>query len=56
MVIFESKPRWLMAQVRVFSMGAKVQTENTKLSVPGAGSYEIKSKVSFQSGFVRAQE
>ncbi len=28
-----------------FSMGAKVQTENTKLNVPGAGQYEIPSKV-----------
>jgi len=28
------------------SMGAKVQTENTKLNVPGAGSYESPSKVS----------
>lgn len=27
-------------------MGAKVQTENTKLNVPGAGSYESPSKVS----------
>jgi len=27
-------------------MGAKVQSENTKLNVPGAGSYEFKSKVS----------
>jgi len=27
-------------------MGAKVQTENTKLKVPGAGQYEIPSKVS----------
>ena len=29
-----------------FSMGAKVQTENTKLNVPGAGSYDPPSKVS----------
>ena len=29
-----------------FSMGAKVQTENTKLNVPGAGSYNPPSKVS----------
>lgn len=28
-----------------FSMGAKVATENTKLNVPGAGSYEAKSKL-----------
>ena len=27
-------------------MGAKVQTENTKLNVPGAGTYEFNSKVS----------
>lgn len=26
-------------------MGAKVQTENTKLVVPGAGSYEYKSNI-----------
>lgn len=31
-------------------MGAKVQTENTKLSVPGAGQYEIPSKVSDRFG------
>ena len=37
-------------------MGAKVQTENTKLKVPGAGTYEIGSKVSFDTGFVRAQK
>ena len=29
-----------------YSMGAKVQTENTKLVVPGAGAYESTSKVS----------
>lgn len=28
-----------------FSMGAKVQTENTKLNVPGAGTYESPSKL-----------
>ena len=32
--------------VLMLSMGAKVQTENTKLNVPGAGSYESPSKVS----------
>ena len=29
------------------SMGAKVQTENTKINVPGAGTYEAQSKVRF---------
>ena len=33
----------------MLSMGAKVQTENTKLNVPGAGSYESPSKVSRQA-------
>ena len=28
-----------------FSMGAKVQTENTKLNVPGAGSYDLPQKL-----------
>jgi len=28
-----------------FSMGARVQAENTKLNTPGAGSYEAKSKI-----------
>jgi hypothetical protein len=31
-----------------FSMGAKVQTENTKLNVPGAGTYNPPSRVSNQ--------
>lgn len=33
-----------------FSMGAKVQTENTKLNVPGAGQYEIPSKIVEKTG------
>ena len=36
-------------------MGAKVQTENTKLKVPGAGAYEFKSKVSFHPEFYRTR-
>lgn len=36
-------------------MGAKVAAENKKLNVPGAGSYEIGSKVSKTSDFDHCQ-
>ena len=43
--MYDASPN-LICLFDFYSMGAKVQTENTKLVVPGAGSYEYKSNVS----------